>query len=96
MFNLQNVITAYAALVTAFFLWSFFRTQVSLRGRVDALEQDMSRSFENIYRHIDDTVQQQQNDLKEARAEINADIDSVYRSLDRVENDKCVYSGKQK
>ena len=96
MFNLQNVITAYAALVTAFFLWSFFRTQVSLRGRVDALEQDMSRSFENIYRHIDDTVQQQQNDLKEAKAEIHADIDAVYRSLDRVENDKYIYSGKQK
>ena len=94
MFNLQNVITFYAGVITLFFLWNFFRTQVSLRGKVQAIEEDMSRSFENVYRYFDDTVREQQDRLKDARSEISADIDSIYRTMSRIEEDMCTSSKK--
>ena len=94
MFNLQNVITFYAGVITLFFLWNFFRTQVSLRGKVHEIEEDMHRSFENIYRHIDDTVREQQDRLKDAKSEISADIDSIYRTMSRIEEDMCTSSKK--
>jgi pyridoxine/pyridoxamine 5'-phosphate oxidase len=94
MFNLQNVIGFYAGVVTLFFLWNFFRTQVSLRGKVQAIEDDMNRTFENVYRHIDDTVRAQQDRLKDTKSEISADIDSIYRTMGRIEEE--MYSSSKK
>jgi hypothetical protein len=94
MFNLQNIIGFYAGVVTLFFLWNFFRTQVSLRGKVQGIEEDMHRSFENVYRHIEDTVREQQDKLKDARSEISADVDSIYRTIGRIEEE--MYSSSKK
>ena len=93
MFTMENIVTSYAIVVTSIILWNFFKTQSSVKSRLEALEQDFRMTADGVYRTIEDTKETLDDSIEQLKRDLDAEVATIYRSMERFEED--VYSSKK-
>ena len=93
MFTMENIVTAYAIVVTSIILWNFFKTQSSVKSRLDYLEQDFRMTTDGFYRTIEETKDNLEDNIAEIKRDFDSEIASMYRAIERFEEE--VYSSKK-
>lgn len=94
MITLETALIAYTVVVTSIILWNFFRTQAAMKNKLEGLYQDFYSTVDGIYRTIDDHKNTTVDDMAAMRREFDAEIASVYRTIERMEED--AYSSSKK
>lgn len=94
MITLETALIAYTVVVTGIILWNFFRTQAAMKNKLEGLYQDFYSTVDGIYRTIDDQKNTTVDDMAAMRREFDAEIASVYRTIERMEED--AYSSSKK
>ena len=90
---MENIVTAYAIVVTSIILWNFFKTQSSVKSRLDYLEQDFRMTTDGFYRTIEETKDNLEDNIAEIKRDFDSEIASMYRAIERFEEE--VYSSKK-
>ena len=93
MFTMENIVTTYAIVVTSIILWNFFKTQSSVKSRLEYLEQDFRTTTDGLYRTIEETKDGLQDNIEQLKRDLDAEVATLYRSMERFEED--VYSSKK-
>lgn len=93
MYTMENIVTTYAVIVTSIILWNFFKTQKNLKNRVEVLEQDFRMTTDGVYRTIEDTKDVLDDNIAELKRDMDAEVATLYRSMERFEED--IYSSKK-
>ena len=93
MFTMENIVTSYAIVVTSIILWNFFKTQSSVKSRLEYLEQDFRMTTDGFYRTIEETKDNLEDNIAEIKRDFDSEIASMYRAIERFEEE--VYSSKK-
>ena len=93
MFTMENIVTAYAIVVTSIILWNFFKTQSSVKSRLEYLEQDFRMTTDGVYRTIEETKDGLEDNIAELKRDFDAEVNTLYRSMERFEEE--TYSSKK-
>jgi hypothetical protein len=93
MFTMENIVTAYAIVVTSIILWNFFKTQSSVKSRLEYLEQDFRMTTDGVYRTIEETKDGLEDSIAELKRDLDAEVNTLYRSMERFEEE--TYSSKK-
>ena len=93
MFTMENIVTTYAIVVTSIILWNFFKTQSSVKSRLEYLEQDFRMTTDGFYRTIEETKDNLEDNIAEIKRDFDAEVNTLYRSMERFEEE--TYSSKK-
>jgi len=86
---MENIVTTYAIVVTSIILWNFFKTQSSVKSRLEYLEQDFRMTTDGFYRTIEETKDGLEDNIAELKRDFDAEVNTLYRSMERFEEETC-------
>jgi len=95
MITLENALIVYTVVVTSIILWNFFKTQAAMKNKLEGLYQDFYSTVDGIYRTMDEHKNTTVDDMAAMRREFDAEIASIYRTIERMEEENSYSSSKK-